>query len=293
MFIVSYLEMHTTALMITTGLFGLIFGSFINVVIHRLPIMLKTLWHTNSLDYLGQQPKPPIEQPNRFNLKTPRSHCPKCKKNIRWWHNIPLLSFIVLRGHCYYCHAKISWRYPVVELLTALLSAFLAWYFFATWELILALLFTWSLLALTFIDIEHHILPDHLTLPMLWIGLFVNIFGMFTATQDAIIGAMLGYLSLWFVAWIYRSLTHRDGVGQGDFKLLAAMGAWLGWQALPVVVIIAAISGIVIGGGMLLVKKQSRLTPIPFGPFLALSGWIALVWGNNILAWYYSISGSF
>ncbi|WP_323939015.1 prepilin peptidase [Aeromonas hydrophila] len=265
-------------------LFSLMIGSFLNVVIHRLPIMLEREWQAEYLGYFNPETLP--QQEERYNLMVPRSACPHCGHAITAMENIPLLSWLWLKGRCRACQAPISARYPLVELLTALLSLVVAATFPPGWGLLAALLLTWVLVALTFIDLDKMLLPDQLTLPLLWSGLLLNLTGGFAPLADAVIGAMAGYLVLWSLYWAFKLLTGKEGMGYGDFKLLAALGAWLGWQALPIVLLLSSLVGAFIGIGLILLRNHHQNKPIPFGPYLAIAGWIALLWGDTITRWY-------
>ncbi|WP_323995818.1 prepilin peptidase [Aeromonas hydrophila] len=265
-------------------LFSLMIGSFLNVVIHRLPIMLEREWQAEYLGYFNPEAQP--QQEERYNLMVPRSACPHCGHAITAMENIPLLSWLWLKGRCRECQAPISARYPLVELLTALLSLVVAATFPPGWGLLAALLLTWVLVALTFIDLDKMLLPDQLTLPLLWGGLLFNLTGGFAPLADAVIGAMAGYLVLWSLYWAFKLLTGKEGMGYGDFKLLAALGAWLGWQALPIVLLLSSLVGAFIGIGLILLRNHHQNKPIPFGPYLAIAGWIALLWGDTITRWY-------
>ncbi|BCO12044.1 prepilin peptidase [Aeromonas hydrophila] len=265
-------------------LFSLMIGSFLNVVIHRLPIMLEREWQAEYLGYFNPETQP--QQEERYNLMVPRSACPHCGHAITAMENIPLLSWLWLKGRCRECQAPISARYPLVELLTALLSLVVAATFPPGWGLLAALLLTWVLLALTFIDLDKMLLPDQLTLPLLWGGLLFNLTGGFAPLADAVIGAMAGYLVLWSLYWAFKLLTGKEGMGYGDFKLLAALGAWLGWQALPIVLLLSSLVGALMGIGLILLRNHHQNKPIPFGPYLAIAGWIALLWGDTITRWY-------
>ncbi|HDT5892504.1 prepilin peptidase [Aeromonas hydrophila] len=265
-------------------LFSLMIGSFLNVVIHRLPIMLEREWQAEYLGYFNPETQP--QQEDRYNLMVPRSACPHCGHAITAMENIPLLSWLWLKGRCRECQAPISVRYPLVELLTALLSLVVAATFAPGWGLLAALLLTWVLVALTFIDLDKMLLPDQLTLPLLWGGLLFNLAGGFSPLADAVIGAMAGYLVLWSLYWAFKLLTGKEGMGYGDFKLLAALGAWLGWQALPIVLLLSSLVGAFIGIGLILLRNHHQNKPIPFGPYLAIAGWIALLWGDTITRWY-------
>ncbi|ELM3751110.1 A24 family peptidase [Aeromonas dhakensis] len=265
-------------------LFSLMIGSFLNVVIHRLPIMLEREWQAEYLSYFN--PETQLQQEERYNLMVPRSACPHCGHAITAMENIPLLSWLWLKGRCRECQAPISARYPLVELLTALLSLVVAATFPPGWALLAALLLTWVLVALTFIDLDKMLLPDQLTLPLLWGGLLFNLAGGFVPLADAVIGAMAGYLVLWSLYWAFKLLTGKEGMGYGDFKLLAALGAWLGWQALPIVLLLSSLVGAIIGISLILLRNHHQGKPIPFGPYLAIAGWIALLWGDTITRWY-------
>lgn len=264
-------------------------GSFLNVVIYRLPVMLEKEWQTEArliLDLAQEQPSPELA-PSTFNLISPASRCPRCQHKIRWYENIPVFSWLALKGKCSQCSAAISARYPTIELTTGLASALLAWHFgYSVW-LAATLLATYFLIAMAMIDFDTTLLPDQLTLPLMWAGILVALLGKGPVSlNDAIIGAMAGYLSLWSVYWLFKLLTKKEGMGYGDFKLLAALGAWLGWQLLPLVIVLSSAVGAVAGGLFLLVGKTERGQAIPFGPFLAAAGWIALLWGNMIVTSY-------
>ena len=273
---------------------GLLVGSFLNVVIHRLPLMLQRDWRAQCASLLDQPP--PTEE--TYNLVVPRSACPHCGHVIGALENIPVLSYLALRGRCSACKARISPRYPLVEALTAALSAVVAWHFGPGWVCVFALVVTWSLLALTAIDLDHKLLPDIITLPLLWLGLLVSLFGFgwegrpaFADLRSAVIGAAAGYLSLWLLYHAFRLLTGKEGMGYGDFKLLGALGAWLGWQGLPLIILLSTVVGAGLGVVMIIAGKRDRQTQIPFGPYLAAAGWIAMLWGNDITRAYLSLSG--
>lgn len=272
----------------TLTLLGLLVGSFLNVVIHRLPIMMELSWQQEYRDYFDEasDENQPTAPPARFNLMVPRSACPHCGHAITALENIPILSWLMLRGRCRDCQAKISARYPLVELCTGLATLAIAWHFQPGWPLLGALLLTWTLIALTCIDLDKMLLPDQLTLPLLWLGLLLNISGHFVSLQDAVLGAAFGYLVLWSLYWSFKLLTGKEGMGYGDFKLLAALGAWLGWQALPLILILSSLVGAIVGISLLLLRRHQQGNPIPFGPYLAMAGWIALLWGNDITNWY-------
>jgi leader peptidase (prepilin peptidase)/N-methyltransferase len=279
---------------------GLLVGSFLNVVIYRLPLMLERQWREQCAEdpsVTGAAVPPAAVAPGataeRFNLVMPRSACPACHSPIRALHNVPLLSWLLLGGKCAGCGAPISARYPLVEALTAVLSAFIGWKFGFGWPALAALVLTWFLIPLTFIDIDHQLLPDSLTLPLLWLGLFLSLWsaqaGGSTVPVDprsSLIGAMAGYVSLWSVYHLFRLLTGKDGMGYGDFKLFAALGAWLGWQMLLPIILIAAATGSVVGLGLISLRRRDRSHPIPFGPFLAGAGWVILMFGRRVVSNY-------
>ncbi|SMB25110.1 Type 4 prepilin-like proteins leader peptide-processing enzyme [Includes: Leader peptidase; N-methyltransferase] [Sterolibacterium denitrificans] len=259
-------------------LLGLMVGSFLNVVIHRLPLMMQREWEAQCAE-LREETLAPQET---FNLAVPRSRCPKCGHAISALENIPIISWLVLRGRCRGCQAPISPRYPLIEALCGLLSAYAAWRFGYTPMLAGALLFLWAMIALTFIDFDTQLLPDDITLPLLWLGLLFNLGGYFTDTGSAVIGAMAGYLALWCVYWGFKLATGKEGMGYGDFKLLAAIGAWFGWQLLPLVVLLSSVVGAVVGISLIVFARHGRNAPIPFGPYLATAGVIALFWGKSL-----------
>ncbi len=271
------------ALTVTSTLLGLLVGSFLNVVIYRLPVMMENRWRADCREAGDDTAEASTE---KFNLVTPASTCPHCGHRIRAWENIPVISYLLLRGKCVDCKARISPQYPLVELATALLSAMVAWQLGFGWPTLAALVFTWTLIALTVIDFNTQLLPDSLTLPLLWLGLVVNSFGVFTDPVSAIWGAVAGYLSLWLVYHLFRLATGKEGMGYGDFKLLAAIGAWCGWQVLPLTIILSSVIGAVVGMLLIALRRQERGVPIPFGPFLAGAGWISLFWGDELVqAW--------
>ncbi len=274
---------------LSTGVLGLVVGSFLNVVIHRLPRMMQRDWRAQCRELL-ELPDESAE-PLRFNLLVPRSRCPHCGHGITALENIPLLSYLALKGKCSACGARISPRYPAVELLTALLSMTVAAHFGFGWISAAALVLTWALIALTFIDFDHQLLPDSITLPLLWCGLLLSLSGVFVDSRSAIIGAAAGYLTLWAVYWLFKWVTGKEGMGQGDFKLLALLGAWLGWQALPVVILLSSLVGAAVGLSMVLFLGRDKNIPIPFGPYLAAAGWLALIWGEELTGAYLRLAG--
>ena len=274
----------------TAIVFGLLVGSFLNVVIHRLPIMLERDWKSQCIEYLGDnivlKTSETVSSDSKYNLVVPRSACPACKQPITALQNIPVLSYVFLGGKCAGCKSHISIRYPLVEAMTGLLTGFLAWRFGVTWVAAFAIVYVWALIALTFIDADTTLLPDDITLPLLWLGLLVNTGGAFTDVSSAILGAAGGYLVLWSVYWGFKLLTGKEGMGYGDFKLLAAIGAWLGWQLLPLVILLSAAVGTVVGIAGILLKWRDKGAKLPFGPYLAAAGFIAMIWGQQLTSWY-------
>lgn len=262
---------------------GLLVGSFLNVVIVRLPIILTAEWQKECAS-LNSSSQAPISS---INLITTRSHCPQCNTLIPFWYNIPILGYLILRGRCHHCKNKISPRYVIVEILTAFLLVLCAFKFGFSIQAFWAIIFTLSLISLTFIDLEHQILPDNITLPTMWLGLGISLWNLFIPVEQAILGAMVGYLSLWAIYWIFKWITGKEGIGYGDFKLLALLGAWLGWQALPMVLFGAALSGAIIGISLRINKRLEPNTPIPFGPFLAIAGWLSLMYGDKLPRLYF------
>lgn len=269
-------------------LLGLLVGSFLNVVIYRLPLMMESRWRRDCCELLEVDQEP---EAARLTLATPNSHCPHCGTAIRPWHNIPVVSYLLLAGKCADCGAKISLRYPAIELVTGIMTLALACYFEFSPALLGAVLFTWAMIALTMIDVDHKLLPDDITLPLLWLGLLFNLGGTYASLSDAVIGAMLGYLILWTVYWAFKLLTGKEGMGYGDFKLLAALGAWLGWQSLPLIILLSSLVGAICGIALMFIKGRGKEIPIPFGPYLAVAGWVALLWGDEIMARYLGSMG--
>jgi leader peptidase (prepilin peptidase)/N-methyltransferase len=264
------------------GLFGLMVGSFLNVVIHRLPKMMEQDWQCQCAELRGEDP--PVAE--LLTLAIPRSRCPHCGHQITALENIPILSWLMLRGKCSGCSAPISMRYPVVEAVTGILTAFAAWHFGFGWSAAGAILFVWAMVALTGIDFDTQLLPDSITLPLVWLGLLFNLSGTYTSLSSAVIGAVAGYLSLWSVYWGFKLTTGKEGMGFGDFKLLAAIGAWLGWQMLPLTILLSSFVGAIVGIGLIVLAKRGRNVPIPFGPYLAAAGLIALFWGKPLTQIY-------
>jgi len=286
----QYLQANPAALVITVGVLGLLVGSFLNVVIYRLPVIMERQWRMQCAEMLGCG-EPATGDAAPFNLVVPRSRCPQCGHTITALENVPLLSYLFLQGKCSACGARIPLRYPLIELLTGVLSVVVAWHFGFGWQLVGALLLTWALIALSLIDLDTQLLPDTITLPCLWLGVGFNLPGLYTDTADSVIGAMVGYLLLWSVYHLFRLLTGKEGMGHGDFKLLAVLGAWLGWQMLPVIVLLSSLAGAVIGVILILARGHDRRVPIPFGPYLAIAGWIALLWGRDLVGLYLAWTG--
>lgn len=266
----------------TTTVLGLVVGSFLNVVIYRLPKMMEQAWHRECCELLEEPtPTEPV-----LTLALPNSSCRSCGSAIKPWHNIPVVSYLALGGKCASCHAAISLRYPIVELATGLLSMAAGLSFGLSWDLAGALALIWMLVVLTGIDIDTQLLPDSITLPLLWIGLLFNVFGVFTDLTSAVVGAMMGYLSLWSVYWLFKLATGKEGMGYGDFKLLAALGAWFGWQALPLIIILSSFVGAALGIVLVVIKRQGRDVPMPFGPYLAGAGLLCLFYGDYLTQRY-------
>ena len=264
---------------------SLMVGSFLNVVIYRLPVMMENEWRRSC------QPLDAGDAADQdvavFNLATPASRCPGCNQRIRAWQNIPVLSYLLLRGKCAHCGVGISARYPIIEFTTAVLSVVVAWHFGPGWQCLAGLVMTWCLVALTMIDFDHQLLPDSITLPLMWLGLIASLFPLFVSATDAIIGAAAGYLSLWSVYWAFKLLTGKEGMGYGDFKLLAALGAWFGWEALPMIILLSSLVGACVGIALIVIAKRGREVPIPFGPYLAAAGWLTMIGGDQLSHFYH------
>ncbi len=275
--------------------FALIIGSFLNVVIFRLPVMMEKDWREQAEEILSTPSDSNLPQ-GRFNLLTPRSRCPSCGKPVSALQNIPVLSYLLLQGRCAGCGTSISVRYPIVELASGIMAAVCAWHFGFGWEAIMAVGLTFALIVIALIDADTTLIPDSIVLPLLWVGLSMSLFHplegtetLFIAPKDAIIGALAGYLSLWSVFWLFKLVTKKDGMGYGDFKLLGALGAWLGWQQLPLMILLSAVVGACISIAMIVILGRDRSKPIPFGPYLAAAGWIAMLWGEKITATYLNL----
>lgn len=270
------------------GILGLLVGSFLNVVIHRLPKMMENEWREQCAELSAPIDQAPghLAQKPTYNLVLPRSACPSCGHRISALENIPVVSYLALGGRCRGCKSKISARYPIVEAMTGLLSGLVAWHFGFGIAGLSALILLWGMIALTFIDADTQLLPDSITLPLLWLGLIVNSNSTFTDLRSAVLGAVFGYLALWSVYWLFKLATKKEGMGYGDFKLLAAIGAWLGWQVLPLVILLSSVVGAVIGIALIVLARMGRNIPLPFGPYLAMAGFIALLWGKPIMDSY-------
>ncbi len=276
------LRSEPTIFMTLSVILGLLVGSFLNVVIHRLPKMMEREWHANCLELQGKE----IPEQSKYNIVTPRSACPSCGHQISALENIPVISYLFLRGKCKGCKTKISLRYPLIEALSGALIGAAAYHYGYTYAALFAFIFIFALITLTFIDFDTQLLPDDITLPLLWLGLLFNLNGGFTDLKSAVIGAMLGYLILWSVYWLFKLVTGKEGMGYGDFKLLGAIGAWFGWQLLPAVILLSSVAGALIGISLIVFKGTGRSTAIPFGPFLALGGIAALFFGQQLAAFY-------
>ncbi len=286
--LVEFFTSFHSAWILVCILVGLLVGSFLNVVAYRLPKMLERDWQAQAREIL-ELPQP--QQQQVFNLVLPNSCCPNCQAPIRAWQNIPIISWLILRGRCSGCRQPISWRYPLVELASGLLSGVVAWQLGFGWPAVLLLVLTWSLLVLSLIDAEHQLLPDAIVLPVMWLGLLINSQSILTSLPDALFGAMAGYLSLWLVFWLFKLVTGKEGMGYGDFKLLAMLGAWGGWQILPLTIILSSMVGAVLGVIILRLQSKGLAQPLPFGPYLAIAGWIAILWGEQITNSYLQFAG--
>jgi leader peptidase (prepilin peptidase)/N-methyltransferase len=275
-------------LTVLVSVIGLLIGSFLNVVIYLLPVMMQREWRQECSDYLEIESEY-LDQP--FNLSMPLSRCPQCNTPIKAYQNIPVISYLLLKGRCAACGQGIAIRYPLVEAFTAVMSAMVAWHFGDTPQTAFALLLTWVLIGLSFIDLDHQLLPDRMILPLLWLGLLLSLFGYYTDSHSSVIGAIAGYLILWLVYQVFKLITGKEAMGYGDFKLLALFGAWLGWQYLPVIILLASMVASIIGVTMILLGQQDRNTPLPFGPYLAAAGWIALLWGKDLNQFYWATFG--
>lgn len=288
--VIELLQTTPVMLLLVAAILGLMVGSFLNVVVYRLPVILQRDWQAQARDVL-EVPQDETGEWQPFNLLWPPSRCQHCSAPVRAWQNIPVLSWLLLRGRCKECGERISLRYPLVEVASAALSVLVAWQFGLSGQGIGMLVLTWGLLALSLIDADHQLLPDVLVLPLLWLGLLLNSFELFTSLQDAVYGAAFGYLSLWTVFWLFKLVTGKEGMGYGDFKLLAMLGAWGGWQVLPLTILLSSVVGAVLGVIILRLQRQGMAQPLPFGPYLAIAGWIAIIWGEQITRSYLQFAG--
>ena len=274
--------------LITIFILGLAVGSFLNVLVYRLPVMIEHDWRMQCRELLDLSNSDGIKSNEPFNLFYPRSRCRECNHTIRAWENIPIISFLLLKGRCSECNSRISIQYPLIELASGVLITIVAWQFGFSLQTLFAILLTWALICLTMIDIDHQLLPDDITIPFLWLGLTCNLYGngLFTDIKSSLLGAILGYGVLWLVFKLFKFFTGKEGMGYGDFKLLAMLGAWVGWQLLPLIILASSLTGALVGTCLILFHSHDRHKPIPFGPYLAIAGWAALVWGNEILLTY-------
>ena len=284
--LVVLFEQYPTAYLVCIFVLGLCVGSFLNVVIYRLPIMMQKDWRHECLEFLEQ---PADSESEKFNLTVPRSRCGQCGHAISALENIPILSYLFLRGKCVECKTPISMQYPIVELFTALVSLLVAWHFGVSVQALAALVFSWCLIAAGGIDIGHKLLPDSITLPLLWFGILLAYFDVFVDLETSVLGVIFGYMSLWSIFIIFKLVTGKEGMGHGDFKLLAMLGAWVGWKMLFVIVLTSSVVGATVGVTMILLKKNERGTQIPFGPYLAAAGWLSLLWGPQLLQFYFRL----
>lgn len=290
--VASYLQAEPAALLFLVSVVGLLVGSFLNVVITRLPVMMEREWKAECEALLaGGDPEEGTESRERFDLIVPRSRCPNCGHAITMLENVPILSYLFLKGRCSDCGTRISLQYPTVEALSAVLAFTVAWHYGYGWQLLAVLAFTWALLALAVIDLRTQLLPDAITLPLLWLGLLLNYQGLFTTLESSLLGAVFGYLSLWTIYHAFKLLTGKEGMGQGDFKLLAALGAWTGWEQLITIVLLSSLVGALVGLFLIFFRSHDQRLPIPYGPYLAIAGWIAMLWGTDLTRWYLGVSG--
>ncbi|MFT5548477.1 MAG: leader peptidase (prepilin peptidase)/N-methyltransferase [Candidatus Azotimanducaceae bacterium] len=284
--LISFFQLHVATYLTFLFILGLLIGSFLNVVIYRLPIMMQREWRSDCLEFLEQ----PLEtETESFNLSMPRSSCSECGHAISALENIPILSYLALKGKCKACKTSISIQYPLVELFTGIISLVIGWHFGVSLQTLAGLFFSWCLIAASGIDLGHKLLPDNITLPLMWLGILISFFNVFIDLETSVIGAIAGYLCLWSVFILFKLVTGKEGMGHGDFKLLAALGAWCGWKMLFVIVLTSSLVGAVIGILMILLSKTKRNTEIPFGPYLASAGWISFIWGPVLLTTYLNI----
>jgi leader peptidase (prepilin peptidase)/N-methyltransferase len=284
--LVSFLQSQVTTYLTFLFVLGLLIGSFLNVVIYRLPIMMQREWRSDCLEFLDQPSEAATE---KFNISVPRSRCSKCGHAISALENIPILSYFTLRGKCRQCKTPISMQYPLVELFTGVISLIIGWHFGVSLQTLAGLFFSWCLIAASGIDLAHKLLPDTITLPLMWLGILLSLFNVFIDLETSVIGAIAGYLFLWSVFWLFKLVTGKEGMGHGDFKLLAALGAWCGWEMLLVIVLTSSLIAAIVGITMIILGKTERSTQIPFGPYLAGAGWISFLWGPVLLSTYLNI----
>ncbi|MFT5395781.1 MAG: leader peptidase (prepilin peptidase)/N-methyltransferase [Gammaproteobacteria bacterium] len=284
--IIEFFIIYPALFLSTIFVLGLLIGSFLNVVILRLPVMMERDWKQQCCELLELDKSNVNKDQSNINLVTPRSHCPKCKHQISALENIPVISYFFLKGKCSKCENKISVRYPLIEIVSGISVVIVAYYFGVSFQTLFALILTWSLIALSMIDFDHQLLPDDITLPLLWLGIIINLFGVFTDIESSVLGAVFGYGTLWSVYIIFKLVTGKEGMGYGDFKLLAVLGAWFGWQLLPLIIILSSLVGAVIGISLMILKSHDRNTAIPFGPYLAIAGWVSMLWGPYIMSAY-------
>lgn len=288
MAVFEFLQLNPLFLYISVLILGLTVGSFLNVVINRLPVMLKREWKQQCDELVGKEPE---QQLTRFNLLVPASTCPGCGHKIRFYENIPVLSFLLLKGRCSSCKNSISFQYPLVEIISGILSVCVIAHFGITLTALAALGLSWTLIALCVIDLKHMLLPDDITLPILWLGVLLSLENTFVSPAQSILGAVCGYLAFWSVYHLFKLLTHKEGMGYGDFKLLAMLGAWFGWQSLPLIIFLSSLIGAIVGLSLIVFAKHNQQIPIPFGPYLATAGWATLIWGNEMNTFLYQWMG--
>lgn len=288
MAVFEFLQLNPLFLYISVLILGLTVGSFLNVVINRLPVMLKREWKQQCDELVGKEPE---QQLTRFNLLVPASTCPGCGHKIRFYENIPVLSFLLLKGRCSSCKNSISFQYPLVEIISGILSVCVIAHFGITLTALAALGLSWALIALCVIDLKHMLLPDDITLPILWLGVLLSLENTFVSPAQSILGAVCGYLAFWSVYHLFKLLTHKEGMGYGDFKLLAMLGAWFGWQSLPLIIFLSSLIGAIVGLSLIVFAKHNQQIPIPFGPYLATAGWATLIWGNEMNTFLYQWMG--
>ena len=285
MSVIYFLQTHPALFIFSMTMLGMCIGSFLNVVIYRLPKMMQQDWHEQCCELLDIKNEDVTEQ-QKVNLVFPGSSCPSCQHKITALENIPVISYLFLKGRCRSCNTRISLQYPIIEMFTGLATAYVAWHFGFSLQTLFAVFLTWALISLSMIDLEHSLLPDDITLPFMWLGLACNVFGVFTDIYSSLIGAMLGYAILWIIFMSFKLATGKEGMGYGDFKLLALLGAWLGWQSIPLIILLSSITASIIGLAMIIFKGRDKAAAFPFGPYLAIAGWITLIWGKELTALY-------